>query len=71
MRTFCTEGPVYPERNYFVSREDILALGLRKVDEWRYYPVCSPAKWQEYLFSVPFRCHPPKPANCFAALGLF
>jgi len=42
MKTFCTEGPVDPERNYFVSREDVLTQGLRKVDEWRYFTLFAP-----------------------------
>ena len=42
MRTFCTEGPVDPERNYFVPREDMVALGLQKVDDWRYFTLFAP-----------------------------
>jgi len=54
MRTFCTEGPVDPERNYFVPREDILTLGLRKVDEWRYFTLFAPRQagkstWYDFL----------------------
>ena len=42
MRTFCTEGPVDPERNYYVPREDMVDLGLQKVDDWRYFTLFAP-----------------------------
>ena len=42
MKTFCTEGPVEPEHNYFVSREAMLKQGLAKVDEWRYFTLFAP-----------------------------
>jgi len=42
MKTFCTEGPVDLERNYFVSREAVLTKGLCKVDDWRYFTLFAP-----------------------------
>jgi len=42
MKTFCTEGPVDPARNYFVSRKSLLKQGLAKVDDWRYFTLFAP-----------------------------
>jgi hypothetical protein len=42
MKTFCTEGHVEPERNYFVSREVLVKQGLAKVDDWRYFTLFAP-----------------------------
>lgn len=42
MRTFCTEGPVYPEKNYVVSRTRLLEIGMQKVDDWRYFTLFAP-----------------------------
>jgi hypothetical protein len=42
MKTFCTEGPVDPVRNYFVSRKSLLKQGLAKVDDWRYFTLFAP-----------------------------
>jgi hypothetical protein len=42
MKTFCTEGPVEPESNYFVSREALVKQGLAKVDDWRYFTLFAP-----------------------------
>ena len=42
MRTFCTEGPVDPRYNYAVPRTGLLEVGLRKVDEWRYFTLFAP-----------------------------
>jgi hypothetical protein len=30
-RSFCTEGPIDKERNYYVPRTELVAAGLKKV----------------------------------------
>jgi hypothetical protein len=42
MRTFCTEGPVDPDRNYVVPRTKLLEIGLNKVDDGRYFTLFAP-----------------------------
>jgi len=42
MRTFCTEGPIDPEKNYYVPRKELVKEGLKKVDEWRYFTIFAP-----------------------------
>jgi len=42
MRTFCTEGPIDTEKNYYVPREALLEEGMRKVDDWRYFTIFAP-----------------------------
>jgi hypothetical protein len=42
MRTFCTEGPVNPKENYFVPRADLVAFGMKKVEQWRYFTIFAP-----------------------------
>lgn len=41
-RSFCTEGPIDKERNYYVPRTELLAVGLKKVEEWRYFTLTAP-----------------------------
>jgi len=42
MRTFCTEGPVDPKENYTVPRTALVAEGLKKVEQWRYFTIFAP-----------------------------
>ncbi|MBP6983634.1 MAG: ATP-binding protein [Thermotogae bacterium] len=42
MRTFCTEGPVDPKLNYYVPRTALVAEGLKKVKQWRYFTIFAP-----------------------------
>ncbi len=42
MRTFCTEGPVNPKENYYVPRTVLVAHGLKKVEQWRYFTIFAP-----------------------------
>jgi hypothetical protein len=42
MRTFCTEGPVDPKENYAVPRTALVAEGLKKVEQWRYFTIFAP-----------------------------
>jgi hypothetical protein len=42
MKSFCTEGPIDPDANYFVPRIKLLEDGLKKVDEWRYFTLFAP-----------------------------
>jgi len=42
MRTFCTEGPVDPRKNYFVPRTILVQKGLAKVEDWRYFTIFAP-----------------------------
>ena len=42
MRTFCTEGPVDPKLNYYVPRTALVAEGLKKVEQWRYFTIFAP-----------------------------
>jgi len=42
MRTFCTEGPINTESNYYVPRTELINEGLKKVDEWRYFTIFAP-----------------------------
>jgi len=42
MRTFCTEGPVDPKLNYYVPRTALIAEGLKKVEQWRYFTIFAP-----------------------------
>jgi hypothetical protein len=42
MKTFCTEGPIDPDVNYFVPRIELLEEGLKKVNEWRYFTLFAP-----------------------------
>ena len=42
MRTFCTEGPIDKEKNYYVPRTSLLQEGLKKVDEGRYFTIFAP-----------------------------
>ncbi|NLH20322.1 MAG: transcriptional regulator, partial [Thermotogaceae bacterium] len=42
MRTFCTEGPVDPKLYYYVPRTALIAEGLKKVEQWRYFTIFAP-----------------------------
>jgi len=42
MRTFCTEGPIDTEKNYYLPRTALLEEGLKKVDDWRYFTIFAP-----------------------------
>jgi len=42
MRTFCTEGPVNRKENYFVPRTALIAMGMKKVEQWRYFTIFAP-----------------------------
>ncbi len=42
MRTFCTEAPVDPKLNYYVPRTALVAEGLKKVEQWRYFTIFAP-----------------------------
>ncbi len=42
MKNFCTEGPINKEKNYYLPREELLELGLKKIDDWRYFTIFAP-----------------------------
>src|SRR6056297_520516 len=42
MRTFCTEGPINKEKNYYILREALLNEGLKKIDDWQYFTLFAP-----------------------------
>jgi len=42
MRTFCTEGPVNRDKNYYILRKALLEDGLRKIDDWKYFTLFAP-----------------------------
>src|SRR6056297_2529049 len=42
MRTFCTEGPINKEKNYYILRESLLHEGLKKIDDWTFFTLFAP-----------------------------
>jgi len=42
MKTFCTEGPIDKEKNYYVPRADLLQEGIDKADNWKYFTIFAP-----------------------------
>ena len=50
MRTFCTEGPVDPKLNYYVPRTALVAEGLKKVEQWRYFTIFAPRQSGETTY---------------------
>ena len=42
MKTFCTEGPIDTDRNYCVPRTGLLEVGMKKVNDWRYFTLFAP-----------------------------
>ena len=50
MRTFCTQGRVYPERHYVVARTEELADFIRRVKDGKYVVLFAPRQTGKTTF---------------------
>ncbi len=42
MKSFCTTGPIDTGKNYYLPRTALIAEGLKKIDDWRYFTIFAP-----------------------------